>query len=122
MQNYREVDIKKLRRHFPSATVCNDLSDDLFIAELQYESDMDVIKYPCRFNGYIAFFCHQGRFDVNLNLRTFQVREGSLFLYTPGNIVRASAISHKDIKNVKFTLFAVSYDVLWQTDFVFFLV
>lgn len=119
MQNYREVDIKKLRRHFPSATVCDDLSDDLFIAELQYESDMDVIEYPCRFNGYIAFFCYQGRFDVDLNLRTFQVREGSLFLYTPGNIVRASAISQKDKKNVKFTIIAVSNDLMRQTHFDF---
>ncbi len=119
MQNYREVDIKKLRKHFPSATVCDDLSDDLFIAELSYESDMDLIEYPCRFNGYIAFFCYQGHFDIELNLRTFQVQEGSLFLYTPGNIVRASAISHKDKKDIKFTIIAVSTDLMRQTHFDF---
>lgn len=119
MQNYREVDIKKLRKHFPSATVCDDLSDDLFIAELCYESDMDLIEYPCRFNGYIAFFCYQGHFDIELNLRTFQVQEGSLFLYTPGNIVRASAISHKDKKDIKFTIIAVSTELMRQTHFDF---
>ncbi len=119
MQEYREVNIRQLREHFPSALVCDDLSEDLFIADLQYESDMDFIKYPCRFNGFLAFFCHQGHFDVEINLRTFQVQEGSLLIYAPGNIVRVSSIDKKEKKNVKFLVIAVSTNLMRQTHFDF---
>ncbi len=119
MQNYKEVDIRELRRHFPAALTCDDLSDDLFITELQYNTEMNVIRYPCRFNGYMAFFCLQGHFDVEMNLRTFQVKEGSLFIYTPGNIVRVSSVSKKEIQNVKFVAIAVSNNLMLQTHFDF---
>lgn len=119
MQNYKEIDIRELRRHFPAALVCDDLSDDLFIAELQYNTEMNILKYPCRFNGYLAFFCLQGHFDVEMNLRKFQVQEGSLFIYTPGNIVRVSGTTKKDIQDVKFVIIAVSNNLMLQTHYDF---
>lgn len=119
MQKYREVNIRELRRRFPAAMVCDDLSEDLFIAELQYESDMDVIKHPCRFDGYLAFFCYRGHFDVEVNLRTFQVKEGSLFVYTPGNIVRVSGIAPEDKRDVHFLVIAVSNNLMRMTRFDF---
>lgn len=119
MQKYREVNIRELRRRFPAVMVCDDLSEDLFIAELQYESDMDVIKHPCRFDGYLAFFCYRGHFDVEVNLRTFQVKEGSLFVYTPGNIVRVSGIAPEDKRDVHFLVIAVSNNLMRMTRFDF---
>ncbi len=119
MQKYRELNIRELRRRFPAAMVCDDLSEDLFIAELQYESDMDVIKHPCRFDGYLAFFCYRGHFDVEVNLRTFQVKEGSLFVYTPGNIVRVSGIAPEDKRDVHFLVIAVSNNLMRMTRFDF---
>ena len=83
MQKYRELTIRELKHQFPVSHVTDELSDDIFIAELRYASEMDIIKHPCRFDGYLAFFCYEGHFDIEVNLRTFQVREGSLFLYTP---------------------------------------
>ena len=119
MQKYRELNIRELRRRFPAVMVCDDLSEDLFIAELQYESDMDVIKHPCRFDGYLAFFCYRGHFDVEVNLRTFQVKEGSLFVYTPGNIVRVSGIAPEDKRDVHFLVIAVSNNLMRMTRFDF---
>ena len=44
------------------------MADDLFVAEMHYESKMDIIEYPCRFHGYMAFFCIKGEFEVEINL------------------------------------------------------
>ena len=119
MQKYRELTLRELRHKFPVTPVTDELSDDIFIAELRYASEMEIIKHPCRFDGYLAFFCYEGHFDIEVNLRTFQVREGSLFLYTPGNIVRVSDISPKEKKNVKFLIIAVSNGLMRMTHFDF---
>ena len=119
MQKYREVNLRELRSKFSVSPSTDELSDDIFIAELGYDSEMDVIKHPCRFDGYLAFFCHEGHFDIEVNLRTFQIREHSLFLYTPGNIVRVSNISQKDKKNVKFLIVAVSNTFMRMMHFDF---
>ncbi len=119
MQKYRELTIRELKHQFPVSHITDELSDDIFIAELRYASEMDIIKHPCRFDGYLAFFCYEGHFDIEVNLRTFQVREGSLFLYTPGNIVRVSEISPKEKKNVQFLIIAVSNALIRMTHFDF---
>jgi len=119
MQKYREVNIRELRSRFPETMVCDELSEDLFIAELQYEAEVDIIKYPCRFDGYLAFFCYGGHFNIEVNLRTSRVKEGSLFVYTPGNIVRVSGISQKDRRDLHVVLIAVSNRLMQMTHFDF---
>ena len=119
MQKYRELTIRELKHKFPVSLVTDELSDDIFIAELSYASEMEILKHPCRFDGYLAFFCYEGHFDIEVNLRTFQVRENSLFLYTPGNIVRVSDISSEEKKEVKFLIIAVSKTLMEMTHFDF---
>ena len=96
MEQSRELNIKELRAIFPQASINDTLSDDLFISEMRYISEMDIMKYPCRFRGYLAFFCIEGHFELEINLKRFSVRENSLFLYTPGNIVRVANISKEE--------------------------
>ncbi len=119
MQKYRELTIRELKHKFPVSLVTDELSDDIFISELSYASEMEILKHPCRFDGYLAFFCYEGHFDIEVNLRTFQVRENSLFLYTPGNIVRVSDISSEEKKEVKFLIIAVSKALMEMTHFDF---
>ena len=51
MEQSRELNIKELRAIFPQASINDTLSDDLFISEMRYISEMDIMKYPCRFRG-----------------------------------------------------------------------
>ncbi len=121
MQKYREVNMRELRSRFPVTTVCDELSEDLFIAEFRYGPDIDanIIKYPCRFDGYLAFFCYKGHFDIEVNLRTFQIKEGSLFVYTPGNIVRVAGISRQVMRDEHLVVIAVSNRLMQMTHFDF---
>lgn len=101
-------------------SIVNDnLSDDLFIAEMHYESKMDIIEYPCRFHGYMAFFCIKGEFEVEINLKKFTIRKDSMFIYTPGNIVRVTNIDPQEKESVHFVVVAISEDLMSSTRFDF---
>lgn len=119
MERYHEVNIRELK-HLSQGSIVNDnLSDDLFIAEMHYESKMDIIEYPCRFHGYMAFFCVKGEFEVEINLKKFTIRKDSMFIYTPGNIVRVTNIDPREKESVHFVVVAISEDLMSSTRFDF---
>ena len=119
MERYHEVNIHELK-HLSQGSIVNDnLSDDLFIAEMHYESKMDIIEYPCRFHGYMAFFCIKGEFEVEINLKKFTIRKDSMFIYTPGNIVRVTNIDPREKESVHFVVVAISEDLMSSTRFDF---
>ena len=119
MERYHEVNIRELK-HLSQGSIVNDnLSDDLFIAEMHYETKMDIIEYPCRFHGYMAFFCIKGEFEVEINLKKFTIRKDSMFIYTPGNIVRVTNIDPREKESVHFVVVAISEDLMSSTRFDF---
>lgn len=119
MERYHEVNIRELK-HLSQGSIVNDnLSDDLFVAEMHYETKMDVIEYPCRFHGYMAFFCIKGEFEVEINLKKFTIRKDSMFIYTPGNIVRVTNIDPQEKESVHFVVVAISEDLMSSTRFDF---
>ena len=119
MERYHEVNIRELK-HLSQGSIVNDnLSEDLFIAEMHYESKMDIIEYPCRFHGYMAFFCIKGEFEVEINLKKFTIRKDSMFIYTPGNIVRVTNIDPREKESVHFVVVAISEDLMSSTRFDF---
>ncbi len=119
MERYHEVNIRELK-HLSQGSIVNDnLSDDLFVAEMHYESKMDIIEYPCRFHGYMVFFCIKGEFDVEINLKKFTIRKDSMFIYTPGNIVRVTNIDPRKKESVHFVVVAISEDLMSSTRFDF---
>lgn len=119
MERYHEVNIRELK-HLSQGSIVNDnLSDDLFVAEMHYETKMDIIEYPCRFHGYMAFFCIKGEFEVEINLKKFTIRKDSMFIYTPGNIVRVTNIDPQEKESVHFVVAAISEDLMSSTRFDF---
>ena len=111
MERYHEVNIRELK-HLSQGSIVNDnLSDDLFIAEMHYESKMDIIEYPCRFHGYMAFFCIKGEFEVEINLKKFTIRKDSMFIYTN--------IDPREKESVHFVVVAISEDLMSSTRFDF---
>lgn len=119
MERYHEINIRELK-HLSQGSIVNDnLSDDLFVAEMHYETKMDIIEYPCRFHGYMAFFCIKGEFEVEINLKKFTIRKDSMFIYTPGNIVRVTNIDPQEKESVHFVVVAISEDLMSSTRFDF---
>lgn len=101
------LDIPTFLEHLPKMSY-RALGDEFFIARLTYDETMDFMKYPVRFNGFLAFFCQEGSFNIDINLRSYEVGEGSLIIYTPGNIVRVTQADSDELKKLSFTLVASS--------------
>ncbi len=99
------LDIPTLLSRFPGGSY-RSLGDEFFIATLSYDQSMDFMKHPVRFNGFLAFFCIEGSFSIDINLRSYKVEEGSLIIYTPGNIVRVTSYDSKEIQKLNFILVA----------------
>lgn len=89
------LDIRGVRKHFRIPD--NDgLSDDFFLMKTEVDKGMPFFMYPCRFDGFLAVMCLCGRLRVDLNLKSFELRENTLLLYVPGNIVRVSELEGEE--------------------------
>ena len=95
------------------------IGNDFILAGLDHHGEMEFMKYPVRFNGYMAFYCLEGRFTLNLNLKSYEVSEGSLIIYTPGNIAQVRAIDDKAPKNFKFIIAAASREFITSANLNF---
>ena len=115
MEQYLELNIRELRRLFPDQHVNDNLADDLFLAELEYTEKMDLMQYPCRFDGFLCFLCYEGSFEVDINLHTYAVQAGSMLVYIPGNIVRVSQIKPEEKSSVRFAVAAISRELITST-------
>lgn len=61
---------------------------------------LDILQYPMRFDGYILFFLKKGAFQIDCNLNTYEVREHSLLVTVPGNIIRIPSFSKERIDGI----------------------
>lgn len=114
----REFEIRDLYRIFSVPYLSDRLSDDLFIGDLHYAEGMDIITTPSKFNGFLAFYCCSGSFDIEADLKRFTVKEGSLFIYTPGNIVKVTKTPASN-EEMHFVVVAISNDLMSNTRFDF---
>jgi AraC-like DNA-binding protein len=73
---------------------------------------LDVLQYPMRFDGYILFFLKKGAFQIDCNLNTYQVRERSLLVTTPGNILRIPSFSKEGLKGIELAFVVLSREFI----------
>ena len=72
------------------------LGEDFILGEVsgkeveQSEAILEMLQYPVRFDGFIIFYLKKGHFTVDVNLNSYEVREKSLLIQVPGNIIQVS--------------------------------
>lgn len=104
-----ELHLNDLGRFIPSISA-DTLSEDFFISRPSKGSEMSVLKHPFRFDGYFAYFCNKGKFRVEINLREFEITQGTLLLYVPGNMI--SLTDTQEVENSEFVFLAVTRKIL----------
>ncbi len=52
---------------------------------------IDILKYPFRFDGHMLFFLKKGRLQLDYNLSTYEMKERTLLMIIPGNIVKLTS-------------------------------
>lgn len=114
----QNFDIKRLRTFLPS----NDdlqLGDDFMIADIKYDDNLRFLKYPCRFDGYLALFCIKGHVLMDINLQTYEVEDSSFIFIVPGYIIRVTDILQDEMKDAHFIMVAISKEFMSSVRFDF---
>lgn len=106
---YREIRLAELNKHYPNL-IYGDLARDLYISDKCQGGNLNLLKYPSKFDCYIAFYCVKGHFRVNINLKEFDVNDGTLLFYVPGCIICLD--KGVDLSNCEFVLIAISRGIL----------
>lgn len=105
--NTNTIDLVQFRQMFPLAS-CLSMGDDVCLVNVRYDKSLRSLSHPCRFDGFLAFFCISGHIKVMINLTEFNVVENSLFVYLPGNIISISAIDENEKENLEFLVIAMT--------------
>lgn len=109
LDEYKELTLEELGTYVPSVS-SDALSNDFFISKVRSGSDLTALKHPFRFDGYFAYFCRKGQFRAEINLKEFDITEGTLLLYAPGNIIRL--VGTQEVNDSQFVVLAISRKIL----------
>ena len=106
-----QIGPRDLQRYFP-ATISDDLSDDFFISDIRHIDPLQLLREPCRFDGYLGLFCMEGRLGVEINLKTYEIGADSLVIIVPGTIGRVYGVDDTSLKGLHFVAVAMSREFL----------
>jgi AraC-like DNA-binding protein len=63
---------------------------------------------PCRFDGFMVFYCISGSLKMSVNLTDVEISKGMVFINIPGNIIRINDISDVNEEEVRYVCMALS--------------
>ena len=95
-----------------------EFGDDVIIGEASgervghSEAILRMLQYPVRFDGYIIFYLKKGHFTVDVNLNSFEVREHSLLVNVPGNIVKVSRYNEEHLNDLDLIFVLISKEFM----------
>lgn len=101
------ISLAQFRQLFPSSS-CIGIRDDFCVMDLRYDNRPDILSYPCRFDGFLVFFCISGKLKMTINLKEFEVAENSLFINIPGNIIHVTGIESPQKEPIRFLVMAMT--------------
>ena len=78
----------------------------------QSQPVMNMLRYPVRFDGYIIFFMRKGHCKLDLNLNTYDIKENTLIVVVPGNIVKLSYYNEEKIADAELIFALVSKEFM----------
>ena len=100
---------------FPVSS-CLRMGDDVCLIDVRYDSSLSILAHPCRFDGFLALFCVTGSIRVMINLREFEVKENSMFLYMPGNIMSVCDVDEASVDSLHFVVIAMTKEYMEGLD------
>ena len=68
------------------------MGDDICLVDVRYKDGIHMFRHPCRLEAHLAMFCLKGNIRLTVNLNEFQMSDNTLFLSTPGNIIKVNEI------------------------------
>lgn len=95
------------RSLFPDAKSLG-FGDDFYILDATLKDYHNPMNRPCRFDGFMVFYCVSGSLKMSVNLTDVEINEGMVFINIPGNIIRINEISQPEDGDVRYLCMALS--------------
>ncbi len=84
---YNSISIAKIKELLTTDSIIN-IGEDLIMAQRTKEANYNLLRYPCRIDGYVVAFCKKGSFKGSVNLKEYEIQEGMMVLNLPQNIIQ----------------------------------
>ena len=107
----RTVNLAEFMQMFP-VTSRMSVGDDFCVIDLRYDKCLEMLVRPCRFDGFLMFFCISGHFRISINLAEFEVCENSLFIDFPGDIITVPEIDGTQKEQLHFMVMAMTREYM----------
>ncbi|MGN0033641.1 MAG: helix-turn-helix domain-containing protein [Candidatus Limimorpha sp.] len=114
-KTYNSFSLSKVKELFLKDNIIA-IEDDLILAQHKNNIDLELLKYPCRINGFTFAYCRRGHFKCSINLKDYDIHDGMLVINKPDNIIQITPFN--DEKTVELIILAVSpkYMNTWRSD------
>lgn len=76
------------------------------------EAILKTLQYPVRFDGFIIFFLKKGHFTINVNLNSYELRENSLMIQVPGNIIKVTKFNEERLGDAEMIFVLISKEFM----------
>ena len=76
------------------------------------EAILKTLQYPVRFDGFIIFFLKKGHFTIDVNLNSYELRENSLMIQVPGNIIKVTKFNEERLGDAEMVFVLISKEFM----------
>ena len=118
MDKLQKVSFAQFREMLGPDGACGD-NKDFLIVDLKYDKALNFMRYPFRFDGYLVVFCTGGSLRLDINLRSYSIRQNSMAIIVPGYILRVSEVDPASLDDLGFVVLALSHDFASNVRFDF---
>ena len=70
------------------------------------------LQYPVRFDGFIIFYLKKGHFTIDVNLNSYELRENSLMIQVPGNIIKVTKFNEERLGDAEMIFVLISKEFM----------
>ena len=91
---------------------CQWMGDDLCLVDVTYNEGLQPFSHPCRVDAFIAMFCLKGHIRMTVNLNEFEMTDSTLFVSTPGNILKVNEVISPSVDDLHY------FGIILSKDFV----
>ena len=106
-QSLLNISLEYFRSCFPDAESLG-FGDDFYILDAKLKEYHNPVSYPCRFDGFVIFYCISGSLKMSVNLTEVELSKGRIYINVPGNIIRINEVANSSSEEVRFLCLALS--------------
>lgn len=108
-QSLINISLPYFKSRFPEASSLS-LGDDFYIMDAALKEYHNPLYQPCRFDGFMIFYCVNGTMKMSVNLNEIELSSGMIYMNVPGNIIRLNEIVGGRDQDIRVLCMALTKD------------